>query len=153
MRKLLLVALAVLMMIPALSTAETIDLDSMTWAQLRTLYTKVANELWSRDEMQEVVVPAGIYKIGTEIPAGKWAIYAHPNLYVTITYGKELNSSGTSVSWLGSGDYKNVKGKNYWTYDEGEPDNWTLTLKSGYYIEFDGTVIFRTPQVPMFQFN
>ena len=153
MRKILLVVLAILLMTPAFASAETIDLDSMTWAQLKVLYGKVANELWSREETQEVEVPAGIYKIGTDIPAGKWSIYPHPNLYVSMTYGKELNSSGTSVSWLGSGDYKGFAGKNNWRYTEGEPDNWTITLKAGYYIEFDGTVIFRTPKAPTFKFN
>lgn len=152
MKKLLLVVLAVLLLtVPAM--AETIDLESMTWAQLKVLYSKIGLELWSREETQEVVVPAGIYKIGTDIPAGKWAIYPHPNLYVTMTYGKELNSSGTGVSWVSGGDFKNVAGVQHWMYSEGKPDNWTITLKAGYYIEFDGTVIFRTPKAPAFQFN
>lgn len=51
MKKLLLVVLAMLMMIPAFSTAETIDLDSMTLTDLYSLRDKIDSVIAQKEQI------------------------------------------------------------------------------------------------------
>lgn len=152
MRKILLVVLALLLFVtPAL--ADTIDLSGMSYAELKALQARVNNALWNHPNFECVEVPAGLYKIGTDIPSGRWEIHANPNAWLlTVRYGNKLNSTGTSIAYSGS-DSKSLTGTDCVFYEEGDASYWTLTLQTGYYIEFEETVIFRKPSAPAFHFN
>lgn len=151
MKKLLLVLLAVLLIVPA--TAETIDLSGMSYAELQALQAQVNAALWKHQEMEQVKVPAGVYKIGVDIPAGKWEIHANPEAWMLkVRYGTKLNSTGTGLLISGS-DSVYLTGPESVFYDEGDQTFWTITLTNGYYLEFDETVYFRKPSKPSFRFD
>lgn len=153
MKKLLLVVLAVLLMISNIAMAETINLDDMSFAELKALYNKVVKELWAHEDLEYVEVPAGLYKIGTDIPAGKWEIHANPNAWLMqVRYGNKLDSSGTTISYSGSNSVS-LTGTDCVFYNEGDRTFWTITLQNGYYIEVEETVYFRKPTAPAFKFN
>lgn len=151
--KKLLALILVAMMVAFHASAENVNLDGMSVEQLQSLQDRIQKALWNHPDIEEVTVPAGLYQIGKDIPAGKWQIFALPSAKAKIDYGSKLNSSKTSVSWVSSGDSKTVYGTRYWAYDEGDLTSWTLTLTTTYYIEFDSTVIFRKPIAPAFTFK
>lgn len=151
MKKLLLVLLAVLMLTPAI--ADTIDLSGMSYIELKALQNQVIAALWAHDDLGSVEVPAGVYRIGDEIPAGRWEIHANPEAWLLrVRYGNKLNSTGTGVASSGS-DSVSLTGTDSVFYSEGDQTYWLLTLREGYYLEVEETVYFRRPSAPAFRFN
>lgn len=43
----------------------------MSLSELQAEITEILQAMWKTDEWQEVEVPAGVYKVGEEIPAGE----------------------------------------------------------------------------------
>lgn len=151
MRKILLVALFILMIIPA--TADTIDLSGMTYDELSDLNAQVNAALWAHPDFEEVIVPAGVYKIGEHIPAGTWQLFPLDGSRCYINYGTSLNASGTEVDILSTVSSEIIYSETSSVYDVGDPTYWVITLTDGYYIEFSKSVIFRKPTAPAFKFN
>ena len=56
------------------STAESIDLTSLSFDELQTLQEKISAEIKSRPEWKGVKVPAGIWTVGVDIPEGEYSI-------------------------------------------------------------------------------
>ena len=54
-----------------------VDLSGLTFAELAALRDQCQAEMMKRDEWQEVVVPQGIWEVGTQIPAGTWVVKCH----------------------------------------------------------------------------
>lgn len=75
MKKLLILAL-VLFLVPAAVHAELADLSAMSFDDLLTLRDAVNAEIKSRPEWKEVIVPAGEWVIGEDIPAGYYSLSA-----------------------------------------------------------------------------
>ena len=143
MKKLLAIALIFCLILPW-AFAEDIDLSSLSFDELRALQTRIAEEIVSRPEWKEVAVPAGVYKIGVDIPVGEWCIKCGKSQYgwVQITYSKELNESGTEVPILHSEFYGSVYEKG----DDKHREFLNIILKEGYYIQFDlGQAVFTKP--------
>ena len=143
MKKLIAILLVLLMIAPS-ACAENIDLSSLSFDELRTLQTRISQELTKRPEWKEVPVPAGIYQIGVDIPAGDWCIKCGKSEYgfISVSYGSGTNESGTEVSvpceYIGMIDAKP---------DDSKVTFINIKLKEGYYISFDyGSAIFTTPE-------
>lgn len=62
--------------IPALAVSDGIDLSAMSFDELLALRQQVNMAIWQSDGWQAVEVPAGMYQVGVDIPAGKWTITA-----------------------------------------------------------------------------
>lgn len=73
-----------------------VDLQSMTFDELVELREQITAEITSRPEWKEVTVPAGIYEIGVDIPAGHWTI-TPLNDSVSFNYGSALNDTKTNI--------------------------------------------------------
>lgn len=136
---------------------KTIDLDLMTFTELVALRNKINMAIWNCQEWQEVTVPEGIWEIGTDIPAGKWTIEAHPEGMLAVTYGKELEEGGNEVDWFGSsgGLWKVIYGENHTFHSDGESTSITLNLEDGWYLGISGCSATFTPYAgaPAFQFK
>ena len=65
--------LLVVCVIPVFSWAET-DLSSMSFDQLLDLRSALNAEIISRPEWKEVVVPAGTWIVGRDIPTGSYSV-------------------------------------------------------------------------------
>ena len=105
MKRVLLVALVLMLALPAFAD---VDLSGLTFEELVTLRAKVQSEMMTHDEWQEVTVPAGVYKIGVDIPAGHWHITPVPSPrvnYVHITYCDQLDAAGKEAVRKGSKVY------------------------------------------------
>lgn len=73
MKRIAALALALALLIPA-CFAEGIDLSALSFEELAALRNRIQLEMMARDEWQEVTVPAGLWEVGVDIPAGTWLV-------------------------------------------------------------------------------
>lgn len=97
-KKIIVVSTITLLLLTLLSvsSAEDIDLTSFSWDELIALSTKINTELISRPEFKQVKVPAGTYKVGQDIPAGKWTITSTDGA-CDVYWGEKLDKYGVSI--------------------------------------------------------
>lgn len=141
---LLLVALMGCLVLPA--CAEEIDLTAMTWEELLELKAAITLEQLTRDEWEEVEVPQGVYKVGEDIPAGKWTVRCTRGNHLTISWGQYLDDDGHDIDYFrGTNDAKNIKNANGRLYDEGDATEYTFDAVDGYYIVIEYSSATFTP--------
>ena len=137
---LLLVALMGCIVLPA--CAEEIDLTTLTWEELLELKSAITLEQLTRDEWEEVEVPQGVYKVGEDIPAGKWTVTCKTGYSCMFSFGDTLRDDGHSVSWSGIYDIAYIyrsSGK------DGDMTEYTFEAKDGYYIIIEDSPATFTP--------
>ena len=143
-----------ILLVPVLSLADSIDLSGMSLADLVKLQEQVTMAMWRTEEWQEVTVPAGLYTVGVEIPAGKWTITATPNASMEqVEIGSKLDDTGMGISWGGSYESNYLYGKQSWAYDESKMNSWDVTLTDGLYINLAAAMIFTPYAGPSFSFK
>lgn len=125
----------------------------MTLSELVKLSEQITMAMWKTEEWQEVTVPAGLYQVGVEIPAGKWTITATPQTYsATVKIGTQLEDNGLDINWLYS-ESNNLYGIDSWAYNESKMNSWTVTLTDGMYIKMEAAMIFTPYAGPSFTFK
>lgn len=141
MKKLICIMIA--LMIPVAAFAE-VDLSGMSYDELVQLKDQVSLAIWESEEWQEVEVPAGVYTVGEDIPAGKWTIKAADGISVTIEWGDLLDDSGVALSWDGKFmEYEYLRSENNKYYEKGDKTQITWDIKDGQYILVDdGIAVF-----------
>ena len=144
MRKFFVGLILVLLAASVLSVSADYDLSSLSYTDLQNLVAQAQREMMTRSEFQTVTVPAGLYTIGVEIPAGKWHIEKGAS-YNFVTIGSELNSNKNEIAYS--------RDKYYVSLDKDMP-SIDMTLVSGMYIWIEnGPVIFSTPTGVSFSFK
>jgi len=126
MKKLLAVALILCLLIPC-AIAESVDLSDLSFDELRDLQYRVASEIMSRPEWESVVIPAGSWRIGVDIPAGSYSMESADGKSVFIgVWGYEKGDYITNGGCIDS----------YTLYEKGEivgkivlQDGWLLDIK------------------------
>ncbi len=143
MKRFLAILVLVLLVVSS-AAAEDIDLSGLSFDQLVQLQSRITMEMMQRDEWQEVTVPAGVYMVGRDIPAGKWEVTATQFLSY-LTYGKELKEDNKNeVAHTGHYTWKYCK--------EGEP--YIFEFEDGYYVQLDDAMIFKPVSAgSLFKFN
>lgn len=130
----------ILALVPA--AFADVDLSGMSYDELVALRDQINLAIWNSQEWQEVTVPYGVWKIGEDIPAGKWTITVCDGGSLFLRVGKVLNASGTDVD----GDYQFwlLKSHTRRSYDPADDlESVTIDLHDGEYITIDeGSVIF-----------
>ena len=146
MKKILSAVLVLMLLIPT-AMAE-VDLSALSFDELVALRQQVNKEITTRPEWKEVTVPAGLWKVGEDIPAGKWTISAAPGSWPWVTIGDALNALGTEVDELSSiiSSYDPLMSKTHSFYEQlhGQyPESFVATLTEGLYVYIqNGTTIF-----------
>lgn len=111
------------------------DLSGLSFDELAALSAQCQAEMMTRDEWQEVTVPQGNYRVGVDIPAGKWLVRCADvgrNDYLlartVVTWGAEKPQDGR-VPYPRKGDVEiyNPKNVNY----VGEVKEYVLELVKG----------------------
>lgn len=125
--------LTLAMAVPA--AALDIDLSGLSWQELIDLRAAIMKEQLSRDEWQEVEVPQGLWKVGEDIPAGKWTIRCTMGRSTHIYVGDKLEKNNTAVDLTGStaGVWKFV----YRETEAGEMHEFSIDLIEGTYVQID----------------
>ena len=90
---------ACLLLIVCAAQAEDLDLNSMSFDELRALQEKVTQALLNCSEWKQVEIPMGKWDIGKDIPAGRYELAAGPNEstynYPHVVYYLERHENGT----------------------------------------------------------
>ena len=141
MKKLVAFILA-LIVVPVAVLADIPDISDLTYDELVQLKDKINLAMWNSKEWQEITVPAGVWVIGKDIPAGHWTIKPLPGDYVNVTYFDRLDQFGKSVGagWLGWGGTLTARGEDDITF--GEPTQVDLEMIEGMFFKCSHSVIF-----------
>lgn len=146
--------LALVIVIVALFTSSAfteIDLSSMTFEELVKLQNEINAALWASDEWQSVKVPAGVYKIGLEIPAGKWVVRPVDGQTGIIKVGVNLRENKMDVDYPYWSEQITSPTDSYAKYNKIE--EVVVTLESGYVIIESCPMIFEPYSAPTFFFK
>ena len=158
-KKLLSILLAVFLCVPA--SAET-DYSAMTAEELIALYRDLNAQMTDlRQEMQDVAfvimqkrlypvtVPAGVWEIGVDIPAGLWRM-SSMNV-TTITYGDQLDRAMFAIDQDRCTYYlqHTLYGPKSGLMETGS-DAVTINLEEGFFLAIEGEALFfiQKSQVP-----
>ena len=109
------------------SSGKMYDMSALSYEELLSVQKSVTKEIISRPEWKEVKVPAGVWIIGQDIPAGSYSIM--PENLVTLKF------------------YENTE-TTYWDYyilESGEGLG-KIELKEGMKIDLNGSVVFAPPK-------
>lgn len=129
-----------LILICSFAVAE-VDLTGMTFDELIELRQKVDAAIFASDGWQEVSVPAGIYKIGEDIPAGKWVVTPVEGSTAHISLGENIEANGMELA--SSFYYEAVTSESDSFAAYNSIREVTLNLQEGTYVEIvDANVIF-----------
>lgn len=118
-----------------LAEPQTIDLEAMSFQELAELSRQVQLAIFESDGWQEVEVPAGIYKIGVDIPAGRWLMSSTDTC--CLIYGSSIDA------------YNNIDVNDYilfeTLYDENDSVTWDLA--EGTYLHVQISPVVFTPYI------
>lgn len=135
-----------LLLLVSVSYAESINLASLSFDELAALRDQIMMEMMSRDEWQEVTVPAGTYQVGVHIPAGHWMIKPTDGAYCYITIGGTLEENEKNIKYRSSGYYyASIISENCRIYDPGDQSFVDLELKDDMYICIEKSSAIFTP--------
>ena len=124
---------------------ETIDLQDMTLAEISNLIQRAQLAILQTDDWQEVTVPAGIYQIGVDIPAGKWNV-SMDKRWARIRIGAALNDTQNEVDHRSDGYYTVQLNEDVPAQD--------ITFLDGMYVEiYNAPLIFRPAVGATFSFK
>lgn len=146
MKKIFLLLIAVCMM-TSFAAADSIDLSGMSMRELIDLKEQVILAIWASGEWQEVKVPAGIYEVGKDIPAGKWTVRCAVDNYAFVSFGNQLKKGGAEIDYHGSTyghaiivspDYKRYK-------PDKDLTEFTFTVEKGDYVQIEECSVLFTP--------
>ncbi len=129
----------IIMLFTPIALADGIDLSSYSWDELIALGSQINLELMSRPNFKEVKVPTGAYKVGVDIPAGKWTITASYGM-CEVYWGKALDEYGVEIPYSSRIDDLD---------DWGNESSVTWDLKEGTYIVITRNPVKFTPYVPV----
>lgn len=118
--------------------ASDIDLSVLSFDELVQLKAEINTEITRRDVWQEVIVPAGVWEIGKDIPAGYWTIRVADGVYITsVSYCDILNEFGTGVGYGWQGWNGTLSGES-----NGERKQIDIDMVEGMYFINNCAVIF-----------
>ena len=156
MRKLVSVILVVVLLFLATTAIADVDISGCSYDELVQLVNEAQKLMMESDKWQEVEVPAGVYKIGEDIPAGHWDISPVRKGRNMLTWGKKLNEDKTGI--LSENDalievillYDTENG----LYKDGQQTFVSWELIDGQYIEISsGSAVFSPYQGNRFTFK
>ncbi len=132
MKKVFALILVIVFLLTA-AMADTLDLSSLSYEQLRDLQRLISAEIVKRPEWKEVTVPGGEWVVGYDIPAGNYSISLYPGASYTnvFVWGEKKGDYS-----LGGGLLLNSRVK------VDDPKIGKVVLYTGNVVELSGPVIF-----------
>jgi len=131
----LVLVLLLALSLPSISRAEN-KYEGYTFEQLQTEYLAILEAMWKTNEWQKVEVPAGVYQVGVEIPAGEWTLSSDDSFLVNV--GTKLDATKTKIESGNSIANELVDKEDY-------KNGWTVVLTTGDFIELSDVVYFTVP--------
>lgn len=142
MKKSFLTLIPILVLICSAAVADLPDISGLSYDELVQLREQLNLAIWESEEWQEVTVPAGVWKIGEDIPEGYWTIRPAENTYISVAYCDILDAAGqgAGVGWNGWNGTLTGYPEGHYTYNECHQVD--LDMIAGMYFINRGTCIF-----------
>lgn len=142
--KKLITLLLILAMLPVIALADLPDISGLSFDELVQLKDQINLAIWNSQEWQEVTVPAGVWIVGIDIPAGYWEINAIGEDYLYCTYFNELNDlgDGPALGSVGRVDMISTRKNKDGTWQNNEAHVLYLDMKEGMYFKCSHDVVF-----------
>lgn len=142
MKKLFFLFLATLLLFSSAS-ADPIDLSGLSFDELVALRDQINLAIWNCQEWQEVTVPAGIWQVGKDIPAGHWSIrVAAENDYFYISCFDKLNEIEKRPDSGARLVQEDIATPGHSAFGKKTPESTDLILEEGWFFKCGGDVIF-----------
>ena len=109
------VVVVILLVLTTSGLADNLDLSGMSFDELVKLKDQINLAIWNSQEWQEVRVPTGLYKVGEDIPAGKWTVLAPEGTTNLVQWGTKPDASGTHLEQREG--YERIYSTSYKNYD------------------------------------
>lgn len=139
--------LLVFCLFSSVAIAESIDLSGMTIEELVALQERCQLEIMKSDKWQEVTVPAGVYQIGKEIPAGHWTIKPIDGETAEVSWGTALDESKAGIDTWNTRfvNFEQITSPtaSYAKYNNIESVSWEL--RDGDYLIIQSSAVVFTP--------
>lgn len=147
MKRTLCIVLALVLVLSIVPAAfADVDLSGMSFDELVALKDQINLALWNSADWQEVEVPQGVWKVGEDIPAGKWTIKATEAAYTSIDTGTGLSEDGTKIPITYYLATKTIVSPTHKRYDPVKNvTEWTVELHDGEYVIVDSGPAVFTP--------
>lgn len=145
MKKVILAIVILMLAVQPAIAASGVDISGLSFDELLALKQEINLALWASEEWQEVTVPAGVYEIGKDIPAGKWTIRPVDGDTARVYWGSELDESKTDIPPLSLYTYEQVTSPwdSYAKYNNIESVSWDLS--AGTFIVIKDSAVIFTP--------
>lgn len=125
------------------AAADPLDLSGMSFEELVDLRDQLNLAIWNSQEWQEVTVPAGVWIVGQDIPAGHWSIRVAGDCdVILVSYFDKLDDAGLSV---GPGSYlfhQTIATPGLSGFGEVNAEAVDIDMREGWFFKCDGAVIF-----------
>ena len=141
--KKLLSFLICLLLFFSISAAEAPDLSTMSFDELVQLREQLNLAIWNSQEWQEVTVPAGVYQVGVDIPAGHWTVSVKSESYFfNVYYFDMLDEAGLGPDYSGYLFMQQIASADLVEYDATCPMSVDINMQDGWYLRVDGYALF-----------
>lgn len=90
--KRLITIILILSLVPVVAMSDLPDISDLTYEELVQLKDQINLAMWNSSEWQEVLVPAGVWIVGEDIPEGHWSITPTDGKIVWVSYSSDVNS-------------------------------------------------------------
>lgn len=125
------------------AAADPVDLSGMSFDELVALRDQLNLAIWNSQEWQEVTVPAGIWIVGQDIPAGHWSIrvaakkdFFYVSCFDALNEIEQRPASGARLV------QQKIASPGYSAFGEINPESTDLILEDGWFFKCNGSVIF-----------
>lgn len=142
MKKLLSLFLTALLFCSS-AAADPVDLSGMSFDELVALRDQLNLAIWNSQEWQEVTVPAGVWIVGQDIPAGHWSIrvaakkdFFYVSCFDALNEIEQRPASGARLV------QQKIASPGYSAFGEINPESADLILEDGWFFKCGGSVIF-----------
>ena len=143
MKKVILAIVILMLAVQPAIAASGVDISGLSFDELLALKQEINLAIWASDEWQEVTVPAGVYQIGKDIPAGKWTIRPVDGKTARVHWGSELDESKTEIASGKKYNHEQITSPtdSYAKYNNIESVSWDL-LDGSFIVVKDSAVVF-----------
>lgn len=136
-------SVVLVMLLLSSSAASAMDLSGMSFDELVALRDQINLAIWNCQEWQEVTVPAGLWVVGRDIPAGHWSVRVAGSCdIILVSYFDKLDDAGLSV---GPGSYlftQTIATPGLSGFGEVNAETVDIDMQEGWYFKNAGAVIF-----------
>lgn len=120
--------------LPTLDIFNVLVLDNLTYQDLISIKDRLNLAIWNSYRWDRVVVPAGVYRVGKDIPVGNWKIEAPDTSYINISYGSALNDIHLNMELSYLAWDISLYNETYKRYKKGDITSTDIDAEEGFFV-------------------